>query len=221
MNQSIKTISMGRACAMILASVLMLGAALAVHAQGQAPDALIKSLSEDVLATIKNDNEIQSGNIARINSLVEAKILPHVDFQKMTASAVGRHWPNASADQQQKIVTEFRQLLVYTYAGALTEVKNQTIRFRPMRASPSDTEAEVRSHIMQARGEPIQLDYRLEKNPSGWKIIDVNILGVWLVETYRASFTAEVNRGGIDGLIKTLTDKNASLAKAVAARSRN
>ncbi len=218
MNQINKTAGVATLLRIFLASLLVFGAG--AQAQGQAPDALIKTISEDVLATIKADKDIQGGNIARINALVETKILPHVDFQKMTASAVGRHWPSATPDQQKKIVNEFRQLLIYTYAGALSEVKNQTIRFRPMRGAPSDTEAEVRSHIIQPRSEPIQLDYRLEKVATGWKIIDVNILGVWLVETYRASFTAEVNKGGIDGLIKTLTDKNASLAKSVAARSK-
>lgn len=219
MNQSNKAFAMTSLFKTFLAAVLVFGA-VGAQAQGQAPDVLIKSISEDVLATINSDKDIQAGNIARINALVESKILPHVDFQKMTASAVGRHWPNATPDQQKKIANEFRQLLIYTYAGALSEVKNQTIRFRPMRAAPSANEAEVRSHIIQPSSEPIQLDYRLEKSPTGWKIIDVNILGVWLVETYRASFTAEVNKGGIDGLIKTLTDKNAGLAKSVAARSK-
>jgi len=217
MNHSNKTFGMVILSRLFLASFLVFAAG--AQAQGQAPDVLIKTISEDVLATIKADKDIQRGNIARINALVETRILPHVDFQKMTASAVGRHWPTATPDQQNKIANEFRQLLIYTYGGALSEVKDQTIRFRPMRA-PSDSEAEVRSHIIQPRSEPIQLDYRLEKGATGWKIIDVNILGVWLVETYRASFTAEVNKGGIDGLIKTLTDKNASLARSVAARSK-
>lgn len=182
------------------------------------PEALVRSISQDVLATIKADKEIRAGNMARINALVEARILPYVDFNRMTASAVGRHWNSANAEQKKKITDEFRQLLVYTYAGALTEVRDQTIRFRPMRAAPDDTEVEVRSQIVQARGEPLQLDYRLYKdaNDAGhWKIYDVNVLGIWLVETYRASFNAEVNKGGIDGLIKTLTDKNANLARAV------
>lgn len=219
MNQTNKVTAMTSLFKIFIAALLVFGA-VAAQAQSQAPDALIKNISEDVLATIKSDKEIQAGNIARINALVESKILPHVDFQKMTASAVGRHWATATPDQQKKIANEFRQLLIFTYAGALSEVKNQTIRFRPMRPSQSANEAEVRSHIIQPSSEPIQLDYRLEKSATNWKIVDVNILGVWLVETYRASFAAEVNKGGLDGLIKTLTDKNASLAKSVAARSK-
>ncbi len=211
--------ALARAFALLSLTLALL--ASPAMAQGQDPETLIKTISSEVLATIKADREIQAGNISKINALVESKILPYVDFSRMTASAVGRHWAGANPEQQRKITAEFRQLLIYTYAGALTEVKDQTIRFRPMRPSQSDSEAEVRSQIIQPRGgEPIQLDYRLEKGPAGWKILDVNILGVWLVETYRSSFAAEVTKGGIDGLIKTLTDKNASLAKAVAARSK-
>ncbi len=204
----------------LLACLLALNLAHAQSAEPQSPEALVRTISQGVLDSIKADKDIRAGNISRINALVETRILPHVDFTRMTSSAVGRHWNSANADQRSKIVAEFRQLLVYTYAGALSEVKDQVIRFRPSRNAPEDTEVEVRSQVMQPRGgEPLQLDYRLVKEGATWKIIDVNVLGVWLVETYRASFNAEVNKGGIDGLIKTLTDKNASLARA-AARSK-
>lgn len=186
------------------------------QAQDLAPDVLVKKISEDVLSAIKADRDLKAGNIRKINELVETRILPYVDFEKMTASAVGRHWNAASPAQKQRILTEFRQLLVYTYSGALSEVRNQTIEFRPLRATPADSFVEVRSQVIQPGTEPIQLNYRMEKTSAGWKIVDVNILGVWLVETYRSSFNVEINKAGIDGLIKTLADKNAGLARAAA-----
>jgi len=200
----------------IFAAVLIALITSIGQAQELAPDALVKRISEDVLSAIKADRDLKAGNIRKINELVETRILPYVDFQKMTASAVGRHWNTASPAQQQRIATEFRQLLVYTYSGALSEVRNQTIEFRPFRAAATDTFVEVRSQVLQPGNESIQLNYRLEKTPVGWKIVDVNILGVWLVETYRSSFNVEINKSGIDGLIKTLADKNASLARAAA-----
>ena len=191
------------------------GAGLAQAIDQSNPEALVRAVSQDVLTTIKADKDLRSGNIVKINALVETRILPYVDFSRMTASAVGRHWNAASTEQKQKITAEFRQLLVFTYAGALSEVRDQTIRFRPTRIAPEDTEAEVRSQVVQPRGgDPMQLDYRLVKEGAVWKIVDLNVLGIWLVETYRASFNAEVNKGGIDGLIKTLVDKNATLARA-------
>jgi len=197
--------------AVLIALVTSLG-----QAQELAPDVLVKKISEDVLSAIKADRDLKSGNIRKINELVETRILPYVDFQKMTASAVGRHWNTASAAQKERILTEFRQLLVYTYSGALSEVRDQTIQYRPLRAAPTDTFVEVRTQVIQPGTEPIQLSYRLEKTSSGWKIVDVNILGVWLVETYRSSFNVEINKSGVDGLIKTLADKNAGLARAAA-----
>ena len=184
-------------------------------AQSMAPDALVKKVTEDVLSTVKADPDIKSGNINKIQSLVESKVLPYVNFQKMTASAVGRNWATATPDQQKLIIEEFRQLLVYTYSGALTDVSDQKVEYRPFRADPADTVVQVDTRIVNPRGgEPIQLNYKVEKTGAEWKIIDVNVLGVWLVENYRNTFQQEVSRGGIDGLIKTLTEKNKQLASS-------
>ena len=188
---------------------------MSAAAQQEAPDALVKRISQEVLETAKNDKDIQSGNMKRVIDLVEAKVLPHVDFQKMTALAAGRFWRDATPEQQQRLTNEFRDLLVYTYSGAISQVKDQKLQFKPFRADPADTEVEVRSQVVQQRGEPIQLNYRLEKTPAGWKIYDVNVLGAWLVESYKGNFASEISKGGIDGLIKTLSDKNKRLAANV------
>lgn len=194
---------------------VMLGLSMSAAAQQEAPDALVKRISQEVLETAKNDKDIQSGNMKRVIDLVEAKVLPHVDFQKMTALAAGRFWRDATPEQQQRLTNEFRDLLVYTYSGAISQVKDQKLQFKPFRADPADTEVEVRSQVVQQRGEPIQLNYRLEKTPAGWKIYDVNVLGAWLVESYKGNFASEISKGGIDGLIKTLSDKNKRLAANV------
>lgn len=179
----------------------------------EAPDALIKRISQDVLDSAKADKDIQSGNQKRILELVEAKILPHVDFQRMTALAAGRFWRQATPEQQKQLTDEFRTLLVRTYSGAIAQIRDQKLEFKPFRADPDDTEVEVRSQVLQPRGgDPIQLNYRLEKTPAGWKIYDLNVLGAWLVETYKGSFATEISKGGIDGLIKTLAEKNKRLA---------
>lgn len=179
----------------------------------EAPDALIKRISQDVLDSAKADKDIQSGNQKHILELVEAKILPYVDFQRMTALAAGRFWRQATPEQQKQLTDEFRTLLVRTYSGAIAQIRDQKLEFKPFRADPGDTEVEVRSQVLQPRGgDPIQLNYRLEKTPAGWKIYDLNVLGAWLVETYKGSFATEINKGGIDGLIKTLAEKNRRLA---------
>lgn len=188
-----------------------------VRAQGSAsaaqsaPDALIKSLSEDVLESIRKDPSLQAGDPAKLNALVDEKILPYVDFEKMTRLAVGRGWRDASAEQRQTLTREFRTLLVRTYAGAVSVVKDHQVRLRPFRGAPTDTDVTVHTQIVASRGDPIQLDYRLEKTSAGWKIYDVNVLGVWLVENYRSSFASEISRGGVDGLIKSLVERNKSL----------
>jgi phospholipid transport system substrate-binding protein len=185
-------------------------------AQQEAPDALVKRISQEVLDTAKADKEIQGGNQKRVLEVVEAKILPSVDFQRMTAMASGRFWREATPEQQKQLTDEFRSLLVYTYSGAISQIRDQKLEFKPMRADPADTEVEVRSQVLQPRGEPIQLNYRLAKTPTGWKIYDVNVLGAWLVETYKGNFAAEISKGGIDGLIKALSDRNKKLAAAAA-----
>ncbi len=187
-------------------------APFSVHAQQEAPDVLIKRVSEEILEVARNDKQIQAGNQQRIIELVQTKVIPHVDFQRMTALAAGRFWREASAEQQTQLTNEFKTLLVFTYSGAIAQVRNQKLEFRPLRGALEDNEVEVRSSVIQARGEPIQLNYRLEKTSSGWKIYDVNILGAWLVETYKGSFAAEIGKGGIDGLIKLLAERNKRLA---------
>lgn len=182
-------------------------------AQVEAPDALVKRISSDVLAEVKADPAIQKGDISRIVTLVDAKIMPNVNFSRMTSMAVGRAWRQATPEQQKQLQDEFKTLLVRTYAGALGEVRDQTLSFKPMRSKPEDTEVVVRSEV-RGKGEPIQLDYRLEKTDSGWKIYDLNVLGVWLVETYRSQFAQEINAKGIDGLIANLAQRNKSAGKA-------
>jgi phospholipid transport system substrate-binding protein len=193
---------------LLAAAALCLGQAFAQ----EAPDVLIKRVSEEMLTIAKTDKQIQAGNQERIMEVVRAKVLPHVNFQRMTQLTAGRYWREATPDQQTALTTEFKTLLIYTYAGAVAQIRNQTLEFKPLRAAPDDTEVEVRTAVIQSRGEPIQLNYRLEKTPNGWKIVDVNILGAWLVQTYRNSFAAEIQKGGIDGLIKTLADRNKQLS---------
>ena len=179
----------------------------------EAPDALIKRISQEVLATAKTDHSVQGGDQKRILDLIEAKILPYIDFDRMTRLAAGRFWRTATTDQKQQLTKEFRSLLIYTYSGALSQLKDQKLEFLPMRNAATDTEVEVRTQVIRARGgEPVQINYRLAKMSMGWKIYDVNILGAWLVETYKNSFAAEITRSGIDGLIKTLADRNQQLA---------
>jgi phospholipid transport system substrate-binding protein len=178
----------------------------------EAPDALVKRISSDVIATAKADKDIQAGNQKRVMDLVESKILPHVDFQRMTSLAAGRHWREATPDQQKALTAEFRTLLIFTYSGALSQIKNETVEFKPLRADPADQEVEVRSQVNVQRGEPVTLNYRLAKSPQGWKIYDINVLGAWLVETYKGTFASEISKSGIDGLIKTLAERNKKLA---------
>lgn len=194
---------------------LSVGLIASVYAQ-EAPDALIKRLSTEIIDAAKTDKSIQSGNRQRINDLVEVKVLPHINFERMTSLAVSKSWRTATPEQQKQLVTEFRTLLIHTYSGAITQIRDQRVEFKPFRSAPDDTEVEVKSLVIQTRGEPLQLSYRLEKTASGWKIFDINVLGAWLVETYKGSFSAEVSKNGVDGLIKTLTEKNKKLASASA-----
>ncbi|WP_312513827.1 ABC transporter substrate-binding protein [Massilia sp.] len=194
------------------ATVVFSTSVIAAPVANEAPDALVKRISADVIDSVKADKDIQAGNRSKIMDLVNSKILPYVDAPKMTQQAAGRHWRTATPEQQQKLTQEFRTLLVYTYAGALSTIKNETVEFKPMRGSPTDTDVEVRSQVNVSRGEPITLNYRLSKGDQGWKIYDVNVLGAWLVETYKSTFNSEISKGGVDGLIKRLVDRNAQLA---------
>ena len=192
-------------CQTLAIACLLLPGAFA-YAQ-EAPDALVMRISTDVIDAVKADKAIQAGEVARIVSLVDAKVMPSVNFKRMTASAVGRKWRQATPEQQQRLQDEFKLLLVRSYAGALTKVKDQTVQLKPMRSKPEDGEAVVRTEI-RGGGEPIQLDYRLEKSTGEWRIYDVNVMGVWLVENYRNTFAQEISTGGIDGLIAKLAEKN-------------
>jgi len=201
-------------------AVLLLGLMLAApgiaisQTAASAPDVLVRDLTTEVLTTIKSDPSFTSGDPSRVQKLVDDKILPFVDFSKMTQLAVGRGWRSATPEQRAALTKEFRTLLVRTYAGALSQVKDHQVQMKPFRAQPTDTDVVVRTSVVPSRGEPIQLDYRLDKQESGWKIYDVNVIGVWLVENYKNQFAGEINAGGIDGLIKTLTDRNRQLAQA-------
>jgi phospholipid transport system substrate-binding protein len=185
--------------------------ALSAPARAQAaPDEFIRKLSTEVLDRIRADKDIQAGNTRRISEFVDTTIMPQVNFERMTALAVGRSWRQASPDQQKKLMTEFRALLLRTYSGALSAVRDEQIRMKPFRGDANESEVVVRSEVVPKRGDPIQLDYRLEKAGDSWKIYDLNVLGVWLVETYRSQFGQEIGAKGIDGLIQSLTDKNKS-----------
>ncbi len=191
------------------------GFSLAANAADEAPDALVQRLSGDVLDTIKADKSIKAGDVGKIMQLVDTKIMPNVDFERMTASAIGPAWRRATPEQKQQLQDQFKQLLVRTYAGALDQVSDQKVTVRPFRGSADDKEVLVRTEVT-GNGDPVQIDYRLEKTPgsgAGWKIYNLNVLGVWLVETYRSQFAEQINRGGIDGLIKILIDRNQRNAK--------
>ena len=192
---------------------LCLGAVGMAHAE-TAPDALIKQVSSDVLDAVKADKSIQAGDVQKVMALVDLKVMPHINFQRMTASAVGRYWRQATPEQQKRLQDEFKTLLVRTYSGALAQVKDQTVALKPLRSTPQDTEVVVRTEV-RGKGDAVQLDYRLEKAGESWKIYDVNVLGVWLVENYRNSFAQEISASGIDGLITKLAERN----KAAAART--
>ena len=193
-----------------LALVLFAGAPFA-RAADETPDALIKRVSTEVLDNIKSDKAVQGGDLSRVVSLVDAKIMPNVNFTRMTAAAVGRNWRQATPEQQKRLQDEFKVLLVRTYSGALAQVKEQSISVKPLRAAPTDTEVVVRTEVI-GRGDPVQLDYRMEKTAGGWKIYDLNVLGVWLVGTYRTQFETEINTKGLDGLIASLAQRNKSNA---------
>lgn len=188
------------------------GIAQTAVAAEETPDQLVKRLSAEIIELAKTDKDVQAGNQKRILELVEIKVLPYINFSRMTSLAAGKSWRDATPEQQKQLTEEFRSLLVYTYANTISQIKDQRVEFKPFRAAPDDTEVEVKSQIIPSRGEPIILNYRLEKTASGWKIYDISVLGAWLVETYKGNFSAEISKSGIDGLIKTLSDKNKRLA---------
>lgn len=177
----------------------------------EAPDVLVKRVSEEVLDIIRKDKDVQNGNQKRILELVDAKVLPHFNFQHMTALAVGKDWRRANPQQQQQLMQEFKTLLVRTYSNALTSYRDQTVRYKPFKMNPADTDVVVRTEVVQPGNKPTQVDYTLEKMDNGWKVYDVTIAGISLVTNYRETFAQEVRNGGIEGLIQSIANKNKSL----------
>lgn len=196
----------------LLASLcLVLSVGAAVAADLPAPDALVRDVSNDVLTIVREDRAIQAGDTRRVVDLVEAKVLPHFNFRRMTMLAVGKDWRQASPQQQEKLVEAFSTLLVRTYSNALTQYRDQTIEYKPLRAGADDKTVRVQTEVRQAGAQPIQIDYVLERTDAGWKVFDVIVAGVSLVTNYRGSFGQEIRAGGIDGLIRSLQAKNQQL----------
>ena len=198
----------------LLIGLVAVFCAVAVPAGAQnmtPPDALARSVTDEVLAVLRADKDIQAGNRKKVVDLVETKVLPHFNFVRMTQLAVGRHWREASPEQRKLLVNEFRTLLVQTYAATLTAYRDQSIEYRPLRIQPEDTDVVVRSLINQPGGKPVTVDYRMQKGDNGWKVYDVVVGDLSLVQSYRGSFNTEVQKGGIDGLVKALTEKNKQL----------
>ena len=207
MRQSIHRFTVALAAALLLATL----AAPTAFAQ-EAPDALVKRVADDVIATIKADPQVQAGNAARIHEVMESKLLPNFDFERMTALAMGKNWRAATPEQQQRLIAEFRMLLVRTYSGALSKYRDEKIEYKPLRAAAGDTDVTVRTAVLKAGGAPIQIDYSMGKTPAGWKAYDVIVGGVSLVTNYRDEFNDQIRTGGVDGLIKVLADKNKGVA---------
>lgn len=204
----------------MFAKKLLLSICLLVSAAGtalagaeQSPEAFVRGISSDVIETAKADRAIQTGDINRVNALVDTKVMPHVDFEAATRSAVGPKWREATADQRERLQSEFKTLLMRLYAGALTQVKDQTIEITKTQAVEASKQVVVRSEV-RGKGEAIKLDYRLDSAEGGWKIIDINVGGIWLVASYRSQFSQELGKGGLEGLISTLAARNKSAARS-------
>jgi len=191
----------------------LIGAPVLAQSAASAPDALAKTVTDEVVAILRADKDAYTGNPAKVIELIETKVLPHFNFVRMTQLAVGKNWRRASAQQRDALVEQFRTLLVRTYATAFTAYRDQTIQYRPLRMRPEDDDVVVRSQIMRHGGPPVAVDYNMEKAKNGWKVYDVTIEGVSLVQNYRSTFNNEVQRAGIDGLISALDNKNRQLAQ--------
>ena len=202
-----------RTISWLAAAALSLGCAFAQAQATKSPETLIKEVSTDVLESVKADKSIKDGDVSKVIALVDAKVMPYINFQRMTSSAVGRYWKQATPEQKKRLQEEFKILLVRTYSGALAQVQDQTVQIKPSRAGADDKEVVVKTEV-RGKGDSIQLDYRLEQLADGWKIYDVNVLGVWLVENYRNSFSQEIGANGIDGLISKLAERNAKASKS-------
>jgi phospholipid transport system substrate-binding protein len=206
-------------------AVLQISALLAAFvmplafAEEIAPDALVKSITEEVIAAVRQDKGMQAGDTRKLAELVEAKILPHFDFARITQIAMGVNWRRATPEQQEQLIREFRTLLVRTYSGALAGYRDQVIEFRPLRARPGDTEVTVHSQVRQSGVEPIAIEYDLEKTGSAWKVFDVRVAGISLVATYRSAFAEEVRNHGVEGLISLLSSKNRGAIKPVSLKT--
>ncbi len=190
-------------------------AAAPVSAADEAPDVFVRRFTSEMIDLVRSDKMIKAGDLNYIATVVDARVLPHLNFQRMTAQAVGPGWRQATPEQKNRMQEEFKTLLVRTYSGALTQISDQTVTVKPLRGAATDAEVLVRSEL-KGRGDPIQLDYRLEKTPgqgAGWKIYNLNVMGIWLIDTYRSQFAEEINAKGIDGLISTLSERNRSNAK--------
>lgn len=208
--------------AALLAGAMVLGVPMAASAQSAAssaaatseqPDALIKQVTSDVMTAVKTDPALQSGDINHIITLVNQKILPHTDFDRTTRLVMGRYWRQATPQQRAEVVDQFKLLLIRTYSGAIAQVRNQQIEYLPFRADPGATDVVVRTRVTN-QGQPIELDYRLSKTASGWKVYDLNVLGAWLIQAYQQQFAEQVQQHGVDGLIQFLTSRNEQLARA-------
>lgn len=193
----------------------VLAGASTVMAAEEAPDAFVKRISNETLDAVRLDKSIKAGDINKTMQLVDSKLMQHVNFRRMTALATGPGWRKATPEQQDRLQEEFKLLLIRTYSGALSQINEQVIEVKPLRGASDDKNLVVQTEV-KGKGEPIQLDYRLEKTPgegAGWKIFDLNVLGIWLVENYRSQFSKEINAGGVDGLIKSLSERNKTNAK--------
>ena len=191
------------------------GGAFAQTVDTSNPDAMVQTVTQQVMSQIKGDKSIQSGDISKITQLVNEKILPYTDFRRTTQLAMGRNWRTATPEQQQQVIEQFKTLLIRTYSGALAQVRDQEIQYKPFRANPDDTDVVVRSTVMNG-GQPIELDYRLYKTPQGWRVYDINVLGAWLIQAYQQQFQEKIQQGGVDGLIQFLTQRNQQLASGKA-----
>lgn len=208
-----------RGLGLVLALSALIGLPVA-HANEENADAFIKRVSTETLDLVKADKMLRNGDTAKIMQLVDNKLMPHVNFRRMTALATGPAWRKATPEQQKRLQEEFKTLLVRTYSGALSQVSDQSVFIKPLRPGQDDKNIVVNTEV-RGKGDPIQLDYRLEKTPgegAGWLIYDLNVMGIWLIENYRTQFTKEVNAGGIDGLINSLAERNKANAGAATAR---
>jgi phospholipid transport system substrate-binding protein len=191
----------------VLLAFFITAAANPANAQ-EAPDKMVQRISEEVMAIVRSDSAVQRGDPRKIRQVIEEKIVPNVDFERATTLAAGRYWREMTPEQKTQLQTEFRALLMHTYSGAMSQIRDQKITYEPFRADPADTDVEVFAKVLNTRGETVRFGYRLIKNPGGWKVYDVNVMGAWMGDVYRQSFTAEIQKSSIDGLIKMLSDKN-------------